>query len=115
MSIKADRARLEFILRMITSIETIVQRHGDIDAALTDIEGQNALLMFLLQIGEKISRIEGEQYRVLLPVKEASSVRNFIAHDYDGINLQIIKDIVLTDIPVLKKNLNEILKSENPA
>jgi hypothetical protein len=39
VSLKSDRARLEFILQMIADIEVIRRRHGGIRPALADREG----------------------------------------------------------------------------
>jgi len=110
MSRNSDLARLEFIIEMIENIKIIEQRHGGIKNALNDIEGQNAIFMCLIQIGEKIKKIESADLREKLPVKEASSVRNFIVHDYSGVDLEIIEDIVTADLISLEKNVKEILK-----
>ncbi len=109
MSRKSDLARLEFILEMIKNITFIAKRHGSVKNALKDIEGQNAVFMCLIQIGEKIKRIESEDLKEKLPVKEASAVRNFIVHDYSGVDLEIIKEIIESDLPMLEKIVKEIL------
>lgn len=36
-------------------------------------------------------------------------IRNKIVHDYRGINLQVIWDTVMNDLPALKKQVEEIL------
>lgn len=38
---------------------------------------------------------------------------NFIAHDYEGVNKSIIKNIVRFHIPTLKNNLNLISKQNS--
>ena len=110
MSEKADRARLDFILKMILDIEKILVRHDDISAALEDFEGQHAILMCLMQIGEKLNKINLEKFRILLPVQEAYALRNIITHNYDAINLSIIEEIVSSDLPKIKAIIEGILK-----
>ena len=41
------------------------------------------------------------------------NLRNKIVHDYEGIKLNFIWDIVTNDIIQLKVNLEEILKNNN--
>lgn len=110
MSKKSTRAKLEFVLNMINNIEKIIANHGSIEKTIKDVEGQNAVLMCILQIGEKINNIDDTEIKSKLPVKEANSVRNFIAHDYDGIDFAIIADIIKKDIPNLKLKLEGFLK-----
>ena len=108
MSSHSDRIKIDFILNMIENIALITKRHGTVANALDDIEGQNALFMCLLQIGEKITKIEASEFSDNLPIKEAASIRNFIVHDYGGVNLEIIKEVIEIDIPKLKRSLESI-------
>lgn len=110
MSKKSDLKRLEFILTMIENIAVICKRHSGIKNALNDMEGQNAIFMCLVQIGEKIKKIEDLSIKECLPVKEAASVRNFIIHDYTGVDLEIIEEIVDSDLLVLEKTIKTMLK-----
>ena len=109
MSSHSDKIKIDFILNMIDNTALITKRHGTVADALDDIEGQNALFMCLLQIGEKITKIETPTFRENLPIKEAASIRNFIVHDYGGVNLEIIKEVIEIDIPKLKKSLESIV------
>lgn len=68
------------------------------------------MLMCLLQVGEKLNQIRSESIRFELPVAGAYSVRNFIAHDYGGVNLELIESIIRKNIPELKTTIEGILK-----
>lgn len=46
-------------------------------------------------------------------VRGAINTRNFIAHDYEGINLPIIEFIIRERLPVLKKIINIIIDSSS--
>ncbi|MCG9875910.1 MAG: DUF86 domain-containing protein [Leptospiraceae bacterium] len=105
-----DLPRLEFILRMIHISEEIISRHNGIDSALEDIEGQNALLMCVLQVGETLNRIQNKEWRNFLPVKESYGLRNLIAHQYDSVDLSIISEILEFDFPDLKSKITKLLK-----
>ena len=106
---EADIPKLEFIARMIHVSEEIISRHGGIDQALEDIEGQNALLMCVLQIGETLNTIKNLEWRKILPVSEAYGLRNLIAHHYDSVDLSIISEILEFDFPNLKNNIHSLL------
>jgi uncharacterized protein with HEPN domain len=110
MSDKNTSPLLEFVLQMIAEIEYVTEKHKGTSSALNDIEGRNAILMNLLQIGEKLNKITDETIRSLLPVKEAYSVRNRITHDYGGIAPEILEYIINNELPELKKKINGILK-----
>jgi len=75
---------LAFALHCIANIETVVERHGGVAAALADeAEGRAAILMALMQIGETRNRLSdaalkgreiGEE-----EVRGAYNVRNFLS------------------------------------
>ena len=102
-------AKLEFVLLMIGDIEEIVERHSGLDSCLDDVEGHHAIMMCLLQIGESLSKIKEKEAADKLPVGLAYKMRNVIAHDYLGVNLEMIKATINNDIPNLKIILNELL------
>ncbi|MDR0393887.1 MAG: DUF86 domain-containing protein [Tannerella sp.] len=41
--------------------------------------------------------------------KEMRGMRNFVTHQYFGVSLTIIWDIVANDIPILKKQIEDII------
>ena len=109
MSNKSDKPLLEFVLQMIDEAEKVVTRYGSAFQALNDFEGRNAILFNLLQIGEKLNKIHSAHLRDLLPINEAYSIRNRITHDYDGIDLIIVEDILNEEFPILRKSIQEEL------
>lgn len=107
---ESDLPRLEFLLRMIHISEEIVSRHNGIEPALEDIEGQNALLMCVLQVGESLNKIQNNEWRNILPVRESYGLRNLIAHQYDSVDFSIISEILEFDFPDLKSKIKKLLK-----
>lgn len=109
MSDNSDRAKLESILDYVNDINKIVARHNTIENALLDFEGQYALMMCIVQIGEIVNKIKSEKYKAKLPVKNIIGFRNIITHNYDGINYHIAEQTIAENIPQLKILVEEIL------
>jgi len=109
MSKISDVSRLEFIVEMIEDIEFIVQESGSLTVALESRIGKHALLMCLMQIGETLHKIKSEEIKKELPVKGSYDVRNFIAHDYEGVDLGLIDNILRYLIPELKVTIKTLL------
>ena len=113
MSDNAIEAKVAYIQKMLSNIDIVLQRHGGIKNALADeAEARAAIMLSLMQVGETINKIEDdllEQYDLLGDAKGAYSVRNFIAHDYEGVDLELIAEIIKDNLPELARKL-EILK-----
>ncbi|MDY0322238.1 MAG: DUF86 domain-containing protein [Arcobacteraceae bacterium] len=107
----SDINRIKFILEKVEDIEDFTTKFDSLVALLDDTMGFDATLMCLLQIGETLNKVEGT-YDVLdiNDIKGAYDVRNFIAHDYEGVNKSIIENILRFHIPSLKINLQTILE-----
>lgn len=95
--------KLDFILEKIEDIESFKARYKSIEDLLNDIMGYDATLMSLLQIGETLNKLKNEPFAQKLPIKGTYDVRNFIAHDYEGVNKVIIEDIIRIQLPKLKQ------------
>ena len=110
-------AKIAFVLEMIENIETVCKRHSGISEALEDeVEGRAALLMFLLQIGESLKAMDIEdvsKYDLAREIKGAYDVRNFIAHDYEGVNMIVIEEILKDNLPELKIKMQKLFDDYN--
>jgi uncharacterized protein with HEPN domain len=102
-------AKTKFILKMIDNIKKIIVKHGGIIKALEDeLEAQPAILMALLQIGESLNKIDKaiiEKYHLTQEAKGSYDVRNFIAHDYERVRLEIVEDILRNSLEELEKKI----------
>jgi uncharacterized protein with HEPN domain len=108
MSKISDISRLEFILEMIEDIQYTIDKNTSITKALNNRISKHALLMCLMQIGESLNKIEDLSLKEKLPIKGAYNVRNFIAHDYEGVDLGLIENILRYLIPELKVTIKEL-------
>ncbi|WP_294954493.1 HepT-like ribonuclease domain-containing protein [Sulfurovum sp.] len=108
MSKRKAEVQIAFLLEMIEKIEFIVKRHGNVVSALEDTEGQLALLMAISQIGETLNKIEQSVITDLgleVEQKGAYETRNFIVHDYDGVDLYLIEKVIDEYFPEMKIKL----------
>jgi len=112
MSKISDKSRLEFIMEMIEDIEFTISETGSLTKALENRIGKHALLMCLMQIGETLHKIKDEEIRKKLPVKGSYDVRNFIAHDYEGVDLGLIDNILRYLIPELRVTIEKLKKND---
>ena len=112
MSKKTDITRLLFILEKIDDILNYKEEYKSIESLLNAKMGFDATNMCIMQIGENINKLSTDiQKRYpTLPIKESYLTRNYIAHDYEGLNKQIIEMIIREQLPLLKKQINNILK-----
>jgi uncharacterized protein with HEPN domain len=103
------KEKLKFILEKIDDLLSYKTQYSTIEELLNSKMGFDATLMALLQIGETLNKLKDSPYSDKLPIKGAYDVRNFIAHDYEGVNKVIIEDIIRRFIPELRSIILEIL------
>ena len=104
--------KLRFILEKIDDLLFYKNQYKTIEELLNDKMGFDATLMALLQIGETLNKLKDSPFADKLPIKGAYDVRNFIAHDYEGVNKVIIEDIMRRFIPDLRDIIVEILEEQ---
>ena len=114
MSLKSDTLRLHRVLELIQDSQEIIAKHGSLESAISDMEGEYALMMILTQIGERLGKIETQDFLAALPVREATALRNVIVHDYEGINKKRIRLVFEQSLPQLKKSIEAILPELPP-
>lgn len=71
-----------------------------------------ACVFNLSQIGELANKIDKkfEETNPSIPWRVMYGLRNKIVHDYEGVNLVLIWDIVKEDLPELNTQLKELYK-----
>jgi len=78
---------------------------------LENLMMQDAVMYQVEIIGEASNSISDsfQEKHPSLPWMQMRAIRNKIVHDYRGINLQIIWDTVVNDLPALKKQVRKLL------
>jgi len=108
-----DVKKLYFILEKIEDINSFKNRFDTIGELLNDKMGFDATLMCLLQIEENLNKLTKSYIKLdKNDIKGSYNVRNFIAHDYEGINKTIIESIIREHTENLKVTIKDILKKE---
>ncbi len=120
MSSPIERVRV--IQKKINFIENLIAKNGGIMNALKDEEGSRAaILMHLISMAEQFDKLSKDgEFEALSrfdkkDLKGSYDVRNYIAHDYEGLNLAIIEAVLREKLPKIKKVINDILESNNGA
>lgn len=110
--------RIKNIDKKLKLIDSILSDYdGKISLALQDeTKSRPAILMHLISIAEQINKLKDESAFEILEVfskedlKGIYDVRNFIAHDYDGVDLSIIENVIRYGLPSLQESVEEILQ-----
>jgi uncharacterized protein with HEPN domain len=106
--------RLMFIFERMRIIEDIISKKNITQVLEDEKLLRPAILMHLMQIGESLNslyqknKVLIEKFDLVNEVKGAYNVRNFIAHDYEGVNLAIVEMILRKNLPELKEKLKGI-------
>ena len=109
-------SRIENIRKKIEFIDNIVREYGSVDKALEDEEkGRAAILMHLTSISEQFDKLlHGGELEILSrfekqDIKGSYELRNFIAHDYEGVDLYVVEDVIKERLPVILRAAASIL------
>lgn len=66
--------------------------------------------MALLQIGETLNKLKGDYEDLdIEDIKGSYQVRNFIAHDYMGVDMGLIETVVRERLPTLRNVVSTIV------
>lgn len=108
--------RLQKIHDCIEDIEFIINANEiKITHAIEDKIIKPAIRMNIVRIAEQFSKLKDDnEFKVLEnfaneDLKGISSVRNYIAHDYDSTDEHIIEDVVRYNLPIFKEIIIRLL------
>jgi uncharacterized protein with HEPN domain len=102
---------LKKILKYISKLIDYT-KETEYDAFISNSILVEACVFNLCQIGEFANKIdkEFEENNPSIPWHVMYGLRNKIVHDYEGVNLVLIWDIVKEDLPELNNQLKELYR-----
>lgn len=105
------RSILEHMLEDAKDIVDFSQEVGSLEALRNNALSKKAIVMSLLNIGELASKLSDEfvESHSQIPWRSMIGMRNYAAHGYHIMNLEIVWDTAQTSIPELVTFLEEIL------
>ena len=107
-----DGIILRKMIKYCLDIEYLLEQYDkSFEKYQKEISFQYACNMCIIQIGELVSRLSNEvmvAHREI-PWRAIKGMRNLHAHDYENIDLEIVWNTLLEDIPVLKEQLEQII------
>ena len=107
---------LQFLLDMLQSAELVVIYTAQCSKAefAENVQLQDSVIRRLLVIAEAARRVSEPTRQILSNVswQEINGMRNRLVHEYDDVNLNIVWDVVQSEIPTLIKELKLHIPSE---
>lgn len=113
---KTDMERLKKIVRLWNSLhEEIDQRNITQDILLTDQFSQWAVTTPIYNIGEQVYQLSQEfkQSHPEVIWSVVSGLRHRLVHDYEGINWNIIAEVIFKDMEPFVEQVKEILEEQD--
>jgi uncharacterized protein with HEPN domain len=113
---KNDLLYLLNIIEYIGKIWKYTEKANDAEELfeLNDQLNLNASLTLLANIGENVSKVTEKLKREYSNIewKQIKEFRNRIVHDYVGIDLAIVYEIITNDLKTLKYEIEKIIKEK---
>lgn len=100
------------IRESIRRIDGYISRRTKRDLS-SSLELQDALVRRLEIIGEAVSKLSPafrKKYQ-LVPWRQVADMRNFLIHEYFGVDLEIVWKTIKDDLPKFKKQIDKIIKA----
>jgi uncharacterized protein with HEPN domain len=107
--------RLKVILAKIDAIFEIVKTVSITTALDDNILRRPAILMHLVAIAEQFHKLHKFNSKFLISfdnddLRGSLDIRNFIAHDYEGVNLAIIEMVIRDRLPIIATTIKKIIR-----
>ena len=111
--------RLNKIYECIEDIEFIISESNlKVTQSIENKIIKPAIRMNIIRIAEQFNKLkEDNEFKILEAftsndLKGINAVRNYIAHDYDSTDDNIIEDVVRYNLPIFKEIIGTLLKAK---
>jgi len=111
--------KLNKIYECIENIEYILDNNDlKVTSAIEDKLIKPAIRMNIVRIAEQFIKLKDDnEFKILEAftnedLKGINAVRNYIAHDYDSTDDNIIEDVVRYNLPIFKETIQNLLSSK---
>jgi len=111
--------RLRTISKKIGYIQIVCEKSGGVVKALEDEIGARAsIMMHFASIAEQFDKLSKEGEFAILSrfdkhdLKGSYDLRNYIVHDYEGLNLIIIESVIREKLPKIQTAIQQILSEQ---
>jgi uncharacterized protein with HEPN domain len=110
---RPDRERLQDIIESCEAISLYQQEIDSYHGLLQSRKDQDALLYELAKIGEACTHVSGtiQNENPHIAWAGIKNLRNIIIHEYFGVDLEIVWEVVTIRIPQLSEEIKEILNN----
>lgn len=110
MPFEDPKSHLRDILESIRFIEEFV-RGMDRDSFLSDLKTEAAVERKLLIISEAAIRLKDEAETLCpgVPWRDVRGIGNWLRHQYDRVDIEMVWDTIQQDLPLLKAAIEEVL------
>ena len=108
---KDDKVYIQQVLDSVRKIESFITNTDRVVFG-ADEKTQSAVIMQLMIIGEISKKIStGIKNSIDLPWKDIAGFRDKAVHDYFEVDLDIVWNTIISDIPILQSKLQTFLKN----
>lgn len=102
-----------YLGHILEAIERILEyTAGGREAFRGDLKTQDAVIRNLQVIGEAVKKVSSET-RVVhpeVPWKDIAGMRDRVIHDYFGVSLEIVWDVVENHLPPLREKVRRLVQ-----
>lgn len=117
-----DKNNIVYILTTLTCIEKCWMYVEDFDNATDFVNANhqkelNAVISLFIAIGEEVKKIDKSlksSVKTEINWQDIAKIRDKIAHNYRGIDEEIIWSVIKNNLPLLKESLIQMLQIVKP-
>jgi uncharacterized protein with HEPN domain len=106
---------LEHILECINAIEQYARAVGSLEILLKSGLYEDAVMRRIHIMSESMLRLEEDSKKAMpeIPWTAIKNFRNLIVHQYLEVDMEIVWNLIVNDLPLLKEAIKRVLENKN--